>query len=416
MTARDMTEETAAPARPHVLPFVLSALSVLAGLVFSLGNLGVPGQARGWWFMPRDLWATWRDAQMVSWGQGAYVYTAHTHLLALPGLAVLLAPFAFLADHLHLASGWPVQPPHPGAWLMLDPVALALGTVVLWPLDALALRAGVGGKRRTLIGLVGAGVAWGAVAPMGHPEDLLALALSLWAAMAAADGRWERAAWLMGAALSVQLLAALALPVVIGLAAKNRDRPWMRVTAMLQRAAFLPGVIGLACLAAAPSATWGHLVGGHTSNPWPTPLAVLAPSGYAGPLRLVEVGAAVAVGFVAMKRELSVAALLWWSGLAFSTRVLEPLQCPYYLVPAALLFSLAAVAGRRGKGALAAAVAAVLLGPLTGTSQEYHPWSLWLTLLALVGTMAYGSLPTGADSSPLFVEPSEPVPAAVGGE
>ena len=409
-----MTDDTAAPLRPRVLPLVLSGLSVIAGLLFSFGNLGVPGQAPGWWFMPRDLWATWHDAQMVSWGQGAYVYTAHTHLLALPGLAVLLAPFAFLSDYLHLASAWPVQPPHPGAWLVLDPVALAIGTTVLWPLDSLALRAGVSGKRRTLIGVVGAGVAWGAVAPMGHPEDLLALALSLWAAIASADGKWERAAWMMGAALSVQLLAALALPIVIGLAAKNQERPWLRVAAMLGRASFLPGVIGAACLAAAPAATWGHLVGGHTSNPWPTPLAVLAPNGYAGPVRLVEVGAAVAVGYVAMKRQLSVAALLWWSGLAFSTRVLEPLQCPYYLVPAALLFSLAAVAGRRGKGALAAAAAAVLLGPLTGTSQEYHPWSLWLTLLTLVGTMAVGSVPNGSDVSPYFVEPLEPVAAVSG--
>lgn len=379
---------------PWLLPGTLTLASVALGLIFSLGAWGWPDQAPHWWFMPRDLWATWRNAQIVGSGHGASVYGGGTKLLALPGLAVLLAPLAYVADHFHLVGGWPVEPPHPRAWLILDPAALALGSSVLWPLDAFARKLGIGTARRLALGGVAAVVAWTVVAPMGHPEDLVAVAVALYAVLAGAEGDWDRAAWLMGGALAFQQVAVLALPVVVALGCRGAVRPWARVGAMAWRSSLLPGTLGLSCLLSEPAATWSHLVAGHTVTPWETPLAAFAPGGQAGPLRMVAVVGSIAIGFAVYRRDVTMADLPWWLGLSFATRLVEPLQCPYYLAPAALMFSLACATGRASRRAtIVVGVAAMALGPATGTWQEHHPWRLWTVLVAVVWVMTLVSAP-----------------------
>ncbi len=398
---------------PWLLPASASILFILAGLVFSFGNLGLPGQAPGWWFMPTDLWATWHNAQFVSWGRLGQVYAAHTQLMALPGIAILLSPLAWLADKAGLHSGWPIETAHPGAWLVLDPAALAAGSSVLWALDLWARKLGLDTKTRAALLVVETAVTFVAVAPMGHPEDLVALALLLYAMDRADQGRFAQAGWLAGAALATQQLAALGAGVVVALAISNRNGRSTTSTlwAIGARAVAVPGALAAWCLIAAPGATWSHLVAGHSSNPWPTPLGALAPGGDAGPLRLAELLGAAMAGVALRKGSGGGADLVWWTGIAFSMRVLEPLQTPYYLTPAMALFALAAFAAGRWQRAILTAILAAGIGIATGPFQEGHPWALWITILAFTALAAAASAPFGSEGSKIVSErPQEELP------
>ncbi len=90
---------------------------------------------------------------------------------------------------------------------------------VLFALDAVARRWGYSEARRFALSLVaGIGVVSAAVF-WGHPEDCIALALVLWAALAvdrAGVGGLHRAAWLLGLAVACQPLALLAVAPVDG--------------------------------------------------------------------------------------------------------------------------------------------------------------------------------------------------------
>lgn len=399
---RRLSQDASGSARRGLVPLAATLAYLAAGLVFSFGNLGLPGQAPGWWFMPTDLWATWHNAQFVSWGRLGQVYAAHTQLMALPGLAIVLAPLAWLADHAHLASGWPSETAHPGAWVLADPAALLLGSSVLWALDRWARRLGLSTTERAALAAVEAAVAFVAVAPMGHPEDLVSVAFVLYAMEQAQAGQVRRAGWLAGVALSMQQLAALGGGVLAALAmagTKGKDAK-AALAPMALRAAVVPGAIAAWCLISAPAATWAHLVAGHSSNPWPTPLAALAPAGDAGPLRMVELVGAALAGLGLWRSDRSGVQIAWWMGIAFSVRVLEPLQTPYYLTPAMAAFVLAAFASRRPVRRIVASAAAIGIGVATGPFQEGHPWSLWLTILAFTATAAAASVPPRSRSQP----------------
>ena len=57
-----------------------------------------------YWVTPSDIWSTFRDAHYVIWsGEGA-VYNANTNFVTFPGIAVFLAPFAWLQDALKLSA------------------------------------------------------------------------------------------------------------------------------------------------------------------------------------------------------------------------------------------------------------------------------------------------------------------------
>lgn len=369
-----------------LMPLGFSAAMILSGVIFSFGAWGWPGQGPGWWFMPADLWATWRDSQLISSGHIGLLYSSGTGLLALPGLPILLSPFAYIAHHIGLKGGWPVQSRHPSAWPLLDPLALAMGASVLWPLNSLALRLGVERRRQIWLNICGSAVAWAVVAPMGHPEDLLSLGFALRSLLAASEGRSSRAAWLSGIALLLQQVSVLAFPMVAAIVWMNARRPLREVAKFLLRAAIIPATVTAAVFAAGPASAWKHLAEGHTNTPWTTPLIALAPGGQAGPLRALAVIGAVAIGIIVVRRRLQLIDLPQWLGLAFATRLLEPFQCPYYLAPAVLLFTLSSTLRGSWKAAIGGGLIAISLAPLTGQWQEHSPWRLWGTLLILLGT------------------------------
>src|SRR5260221_272339 len=134
---------------------------------------------------------------------------------ARPGAAVILVPVAAIID----AAGLSLQVPgvhnaHPGAWLLAGPYQMAVSAVVLFAADAIAERLGATWPKRAVLAGAGAVTLWSVAVLWGHPEDAVAVALLLFAIVALSDARTGRSAWLTGAAVAVQPLVLLALPVI----------------------------------------------------------------------------------------------------------------------------------------------------------------------------------------------------------
>src|SRR5258708_25301663 len=167
------------------------------------------------------------------------LYTQPTRLSALPGAALILLPVAAVIT----AAGLPLQipgsvDPHlalSAAWLLGGPYEIALSCAVLFAADALAEELGAADDVRKLLAAAGVVALWGVVI-WGHPEDAVAVALLLYAVLALGRGRPALAGWLAGAAVCVQTLVLLALPVLLAVLA------WRRMPAFLLRAA-VPGAV-----------------------------------------------------------------------------------------------------------------------------------------------------------------------------
>ena len=137
---------------------------------------------------------------------------------------MLLAPVAMVSGALGLGESIvPVLLAHPTSWLLLGPAMLALGSSCLVAFDAMAEDLGVGRRLRIVLCWMEAVVIFQVVAMWGHPEDMLALALALYALLGAFRARWSLAGWLWGAAIVIQPLVALAIiPVFVGIIAITR--------------------------------------------------------------------------------------------------------------------------------------------------------------------------------------------------
>jgi hypothetical protein len=367
----------------------------------------------GGWSTPADLWATFRAAHLVGWGGEGLLYGSGTGLVTFPGIAVLLAPVAMLSGVLHLSESFPLALAHPTAWLLVGPVEMGLGAVLLFPLDGLAGRIGVPSRRRIALAWLEAALVWPVVVVWGHPEDPLALAFALYGLIAAFDGRWRRGAVLFAAAVAVQPLIVLLLPIV---AAYVPPRRWPRAGAIVAAPSAL--------LLVAPLAhAWGATAHALLDQPnFPTidhgtPWAALAPvleraagagahvahgttavgtlgvhgalAVAAGPGRMIALAGWVLIGLIVARRRPSEPAVVWMAALALSLRcVFEAVLDPYYLVPG-LAVSLV-VAARLGWGRLG--VASACAAAATWFScRHVGPWAYYLPVAALLlATWAIG--------------------------
>jgi hypothetical protein len=363
------------------------------------------------WDLGGDVWGIWRAAQYVSWGDLGGVYTRGTGVVSLPGMAVLLAPFALLGDRLGLsqtAGSFVVS--HPTAALVLQPVEILFSSTVIFAADAVARHLGVGRARRTaLCGLV-ALLAWPVGVVWGHAEDTLALAIAMYALLACLDRKWARCGWLFGVAVAIQPLVALLLPLLVGASpAGQRIRTVVRAT-------LIPAFLLVVAAAGDASDTFRAVV----EQPTPpqvnraTPWVALAPvvhghhvdgSGTAlvkgvgefvfhtthlsathqvevsgGPGRLVYLALAVVVGFYVWRHPQEPVQLLWLAAAVLSARCMfEAVMTPYYLAPPLILtLVVAAHAGRwrfwsAGIVALATSVFAYF---------RFSPWMWWLPVVA----------------------------------
>ena len=224
-------------------PGLLTLLSAISGMAYSLWWPAVVRHNSRYWITPGDLWSTVHAAHYVGWGGLSFVYSSRAVFVTLPGFATLLSPVVVLGSHLGLTESAPgIFLPKPEIWLLIGPVCLLLAGTSLFGLDAVAIRLGLSTTSRRGLLVAEAIALWPTTAIWGHPEDAIAVGLLAFAFVAAMDGRWALTAWLLGAAIAMQLHAVLVVPIFLGVAGARKAAP------LMARASILPGFFAVAVL------------------------------------------------------------------------------------------------------------------------------------------------------------------------
>jgi hypothetical protein len=348
------------------------------------------------WSLPDDLWGTLAAAQRLLHLDLGGLYTRPTRLVTLPGAALILVPVVAVINAAGLGLGAPItQHGQPGAWLLAGPYEIALSAVALFAADAIAERLGATRPKRAVLAAAGAVALWSVSVRWGHPEDAVAVGLLLFGILALSDSRSGRSAWLIGAAVAVQPLVLLALPVILAVVEPRRR------AGFLARAA-VPGVL---LLAAAAAANWTATVNAVTRQPnWPaadhpTPWTSVAPHlGHgtvaAGPARALAILAACGCALVVGRRwrtvrhtarwsQQTLEELLWWAAAALALRsVFETVMVAYYLWP--VLAVALITASRSWPRLIATSLAATALTFASQVSWR-GPWGWWALMVAGLG-------------------------------
>ena len=379
---------------------LIATIGLLAVGVFST-TWGPTMMGAKEWVLPYDLWGTLIGATRLA-HLNFDVYAQPTGLISLPGAAVILVPVAAVI----LAAGLSMQIPgpdnlHPPVWLVAGPYQIALCCVTLFAADALAEQLGVTRWKRGLLAAASAGLLWNVSARWGHPEDAVAVGLLLYAILAQSRSRTALAGWLAGAAVCVQPLVLLVLPIMLAVL------PWRRMPMFLVRAALPSAVL----LGAAALANWHNTYTAVTSQPdspvinHPTVWTSLAPhmsagNVAAGPARLATIILACCCALAVRRRWLAMlpdgeaeprtggrwpapllAQVLWWAALALALRsFFEPVMVSYYpwppmavaLIPAATLSWPRLIAA----GLVAGGLTAAAQGP------SHDVWIWWAPIVA----------------------------------
>ena len=423
-------------ARRRAFPLIASAGLVVVGMFTTTwGPTWVLGKTQ--WALPYDLWGTLIATTRLAHGNIGGIYAPPTGLISLPGAAVILVPCAALISALGLSLALPG--PHnltPAVWLVAGPYQIALCCVTLFAADALAERLGVDFRKRGLLAVASAGILWSVSARWGHPEDAVAVGLLLYAILAQSRARLSLAGWLAGAAVCVQPLVLLALPVLLAVL------PWRRMVPFLVRAA-LPSVVLLGAVAIA---NWHDTYQSVTSQPnspvinHPTAWTSLAPqmAGHnvaAGPFRLATIVLACLCALAVRRHwqnRMSQAAeagrpgtgqqamegadgapwpaqqlaeVLWWVALTLALRsFFEPVMVSYYPWPpmAVALITAATTGWPRlfGAGIVAGGLTLLAQGP------SHAVWRWWVPLVAGLAILLAVSWPKASiRPAPLLREP-----------
>jgi hypothetical protein len=279
------------------------------------------------------------------------------------------------------------------------PYEIALSAVVLFAADAIAEHLGASWPKRAVLAAASATALWCVAVNWGHPEDAAAVGLVMYAVLALSQGRAGWSAWLTGAAIAVQPLVLIALPIVLAALAPRR------LAGFLARAA-IPSVV---LLGAAAAANWSATIHAVTSQPnWPTvdhptPWTSLAPrlahgAVAAGPGRVLAIvvacGCAIVVGqrWGAARRggpwspEI-LEDVLWWTAAALALRsVFESVMVAYYLWP---VLAVALVAAVRSWPRLAATSVAATIITFGSQVSWRGPWAWWAAMIAGLGVTLF---------------------------
>jgi len=394
----------------RLFPLLATVVLIAIGMVCTTW-WGAHLVGRHAWQLPDDLWWTLLAARRLLHLDLSGLYTQPTGLIALPGAALILVPVVAVIDAAGLGLGAPSpQNTHPGAWLLAGPYEIALSAVALFAADSIADRLGVDRSKRAVLAASEAVALWSVSVRWGHPEDAVAVALFLFGILALSNSRVERCAWLIGAAVAVQPLVLLALPVVFVVIDEPR-----RLAGFLARAS-APGAL---LLGAAASANWKATFTAVTRQPnWPTadhptPWASLAPhisSGgvAAGPARALIILLACGCAVVVRRRWLvarheaewspeALGELLWWAAAALALRsVFEPVMAAYYLWP---VLAVALVTASSSWSRLVAT--SLVTSTLTFVSQASWrgPWIWWGSMVAGLGLTLFFARVTRSKSA-----------------
>jgi hypothetical protein len=417
-TAAQAEPSAAAPSVPAPAPWLVRRLFPLLATV-GLLLIGMIGTTlvgphligRTAYSLPEDLWGTLVAAQRLLHLDLGGLYTQPTGLVTFPGAAVILAPAVAIAD----AAGFSLQHPgphnpQPAVWLVAGPYLIVISAVALLAADALAERLRVSWPKRAFLALASGAALWNVSVQWGHPEDAVAVGLLLFAMLALSDGRPARAAWLTGAAIAVQPLVLLALPLMLVMLEPRR------LAGFLARAA-APAVV---LLGAAAAANWSATYNAVTRQPnWPavdhpTPWLPLAPhmAGGAvagGPARALAILAACGCALIARRRlrgalnvgwsRAALRELLWWTAVALALRsVFEPVMVAYYLWPG---LAVALIAATRSWPRLIAASAVAAAVSFGSQSSWRSPWGWWgFMVLGLALTLLFAYVPLPGPAAP----------------
>jgi hypothetical protein len=364
------------------------------------------------WISPDDLWSTLGAAVAFTHGHFNGIYKAHSGFLAYPGILILLVPVAALSGSLQtslveITSGHHVLAhpqvltvggsfltrtgvltfkggqylPHPDIFVLLAPYTLLLSCSALFACDALAERLQVTASRRIILTVVEGVVLWNVSVFWGHPEDAVALALAIYAVLFAWDDRWTGAGWLFGAAVAVQPLVIVVLPILLVIGGRGR------ALALVVRTIVPAAVVTVAPLVASFHATVHALVTqpAYSYLTHRTPWTALAPklggkgasaSVGGGPVRIVALALAAALGWWARRWRNKPEMLAWAVALALALRCYtESVMTSYYVWPA-LAVGLV-VAARAGNGRFAVAIVAAVVTTVVA-QWRIGEWPWWI--------------------------------------
>jgi hypothetical protein len=387
-------------AMEHKAPLVVTSLVLTSGMAFSFFwlHLTQTGFYHQFWLTPGDIWTSYRTAHWVGWGAYGSLYSATNGYLTFPGLAILLAPLAMLTRVLGLTECLPLMIPHPTAWLLLGPVEILLGCTSLFALDELAARFGVQATRRWIVCLVQGFLLWPLLVTWGHPEDAVALGLTVYALINVFDRRWTRAGWLLGAAVAFQPLVLLVLPLCLGRAGR-RDALHLLSRSLGPSIALL-----VVPFLSNWHDTWRAVVEQPTQIAFAhvTPWTTIAPHVAAGvvscgPTRTVAILGAVLLGWYTAHRRSDDLTLVFCAALCLGLRfVSESALEGYYIWPALALFVFIASCGPRSELIFTSLLA---VGLTIATARHFGPWWFWWGAAVLGLVLAAASSRPGRETS-----------------
>ena len=297
------------------------------------------------WETPGDLWDTYAAVTAVVHGHFGPIYAPVNSFYAFPGILVVLAPVSAITNALGLSAD--VFPnhgfAHPQAFVLLGPYEVLLSAFALFACDALGERLGVEWRRRAILAVVEGFVLFNISVFWGHPEDAVAVGLAMYSLIAALDGRFRRAGWLLGAAVAFQPLVVVALPILLVIGRREE------ALGLIVRGAIPAAVLTIAPLVSNAHATLHALVDQPFTYPQiftnhATPWTFLAPklggSGVntmlgGGPVRTFSLLLACAIGWWALRWRERPDMLIWAFALALALRCYsESVMTDYYLWPA----------------------------------------------------------------------------------
>lgn len=366
------------------------------GLPYLTGSPGVWGSAD-------DVWVTTHTAQYIANGGLGAVYSVSPWYSALPGFLLIYAPVAALGDHLNLLTGYPFALPKPSMWLVTGPFFFLTGATAVLGVDYVADTLGIPTARRRVVGVM---VALLVVAPipgfMGHPEDLVALALSCLSIAFLLRGRPVGAAFALSAAILSQTWAGLLIPVfIVSVPAGLRIRSLARIVVVpaAMAAMFLVFDFGdtLSSLLHQPMAAvgqrlpWWALAGHVTIHDDAGTFTNLANG--SNTRCLAVLAACLAAWWI--RHDPTPEKILLAAGIAlFARGFFEAEIFAYYLAPAAVVIWLlaATTVGSRKRLTVALVSGLAIYGsaPMAMQGVASSPW-LALAILASAGALAFAA-------------------------
>ena len=368
--ARAWVVERPAPIAATVAMFIpVMAYSVLGHRLHGHFELITPG----------DLWGLGGSSWALAHGQFAHIYASPGALTSPPALEFVLAPILFFAQVVGLTAHFPGG--HPlGLWLLLGPAVLLMASPALFAIDAVARSWSLTDGSRLALALASAlGVA-NVAGIWGHPEDCVAVAMVVWAALAVErrpDTGGRRAAWLLGLGIAFQPLAILGVaPVLACLGWRSFAKVSWRLLlpSLLVLVTPLIGQPGLTRFVLVKQPFLPHYVSF-------TPLTYLAPvigpgTDGGGPTRLVALLLSACLAIAVCRRRHDLPTVLTMTAIAFFLRVLFETELNwYYMWPVAAVCLV--LSARRGVSHLGVCSAALVATIVLGNHDAVHNIALW---------------------------------------